>query len=225
MNSADIIAELHSLGNQTNREGMARFGIRTQRVLGISMPRLRHLSRRIGKHDHALAQELWETGLHEARILATLVDDPQAVTVEQMERWVADFDSWDLCDQCCGNLFDKTALAWEKATEWCMREHEYEKRAGFVLIASLAVHDKKAPDDAFLPYLAIIKREAGDKRNFVKKAVNWALRQIGKRNASLNRAAIETAQEILAQDGKSTWVASDALRELRSEQVQAKIRH
>src|SRR5215472_832653 len=116
MNSADIIAELHSLGNQTNREGMARFGIRTQRVLGISMPRLRHLSRRIGKHDHALAQELWETGLHEARILATLVDDPQAVTEEQMEQWVADFDSWDLCDQCCGNLFDKTALDWEKAT-------------------------------------------------------------------------------------------------------------
>ncbi len=187
MNTAEIITGLHSLGSQTNREGIARFGIQTQWALGVSMPSLRHLARRIGKQDHALAHELWETGLHEARILATIVDDPRAVTAEQMERWVAEFDLWDLCDQCCGNLFDKTAAAWEKAVEWCMREWEYEKHAGFALIAYLAVHDKKAPDEHFLPYLAIIKHEAGDSRNFVKKAVNWALRQIGKRSAQPGR--------------------------------------
>jgi 3-methyladenine DNA glycosylase AlkD len=131
------------------------------------MPHLRQLARSIGKPDHVLAQDLWETGLHEARFLATLVNNPGEVTVEQMERWVADFDSWDLCDQCCGNLFDKTAYAWEKATEWRMREREYEKRARFVLFACLAVLDKKAPDNAFLPYPAIIKHEAGESRNFV----------------------------------------------------------
>jgi 3-methyladenine DNA glycosylase AlkD len=152
-----------------------------------------------------------------------MIDDPGAVTPEQMEQWVAAFDSWDLCDQCCGNLFDKTASAWQKAVEWSAREHEYEKRAGFVLMAYLAVHDKKTSDERYLPYLEIIKREAGERRNFVKKAVNWALRQIGKRSASLNQAAIETAKEILAQGGKSTWVASDALRELTSEKVQAKL--
>jgi len=151
MNTAEIIAELHSLGSQATREGMARFGIHTQLALGVSMPSLRHLARRVGKPDHALAQELWETGLHEARILATMVDDPKALTQEQMERWVAEFGSWDLCDQCCGNLFDKTAYAWDKAVEWSSREREYEKRAGFVLIASLAVHDKKALDEHYLP--------------------------------------------------------------------------
>jgi 3-methyladenine DNA glycosylase AlkD len=224
MNAAEIIAELQSLGNQANREGMARFGIKTERALGISMSSLRQIARRAGKQDHALAQELWDTGLHEARILATIVDEPGAVTEEQMERWVAAFDSWDLCDQCCGNLFDKTPAAWDKAVEWSAREQEYEKRAGFALIAYLAVHDKQAPDEQYFPYLAIIKREAGDSRNFVKKAVNWALREIGKRNASLNRAAIEAAQAILAQGGKSKWVASDALRELTSEKVQDKLR-
>jgi 3-methyladenine DNA glycosylase AlkD len=151
MNTAEIITELHSLGSQATREGMARFGIQTQLALGVSMPSLRHLARRVGKPVHALAQELWETGLHEARILATIVDDPRALTAEQMERWVAEFDSWDLCDQRCGNLFDKTAYAWDKAVEWSSREREYEKRAGFVLIASLAVHDKKAPDEHYLP--------------------------------------------------------------------------
>ena len=224
MKASEIIAQLQSLGNQTNREGMAHFGIKTERALGISMDTLRGIARQIGKKDHALAQELWNTSWHEARILATLIDDPRAVSREQMEQWVAEFDSWDLCDQCCGNLFDKTPYAWDKAVEWSAREQEYEKRAGFVLIAYLAVHDKQAPDEKYLPYLAIIKREAGDSRNFVRKAVNWALRQVGKRNASLNRAAIATAHEILAQGGKSKWVASDALRELTSEKVQTKLR-
>jgi 3-methyladenine DNA glycosylase AlkD len=224
MNASQIITELQSLANPANREGMARFGIKTEQALGISMGTLRQIARRIGKKNHALAQELWETGLHEARLLATIVDDPRAVTEEQMEQWVAAFDSWDLCDQCCGNLFDKTPYSRDKATEWTKREPEYEKRAGFVLIACLAVHDKKAPDEKYLPYLKIILCEAGDSRNFVKKAVNWALREIGKRNARLNQAAIETAQEILARGGKSKWVASDALRELTSEKVQTKLR-
>lgn len=221
--ASEIIAELQSLGNQTNQEGMTRFGIKAEHLLGVSMVNIRQLARRIGKKDHLLAGQLWETGIHEARILATIVDDPKAVTLEQMERWVADFDSWDLCDQCCGNLFEKTSYAWQKAQEWCGREREYEKRAGFALIAYLAVHRKIAPDAHYLPYLALIQREAEDSRNYVKKAVNWALREIGKRNRSLNQAAIETAREILAQGGKGKWVASDALRELTSEQVQARL--
>jgi 3-methyladenine DNA glycosylase AlkD len=220
MNASEIIAELQSLGNEANREGMARFGIKTERALGVSIGALRQMARRIGTKNHALAMALWDTGLHEARLLATIVDDPEAVTEEQMECWVSAFDSWDLCDQCCGNLFDETPYAWDKAVEWPGREREYEKRAGFVLMACLAVHDKNASDERYLPYLDIIKREALDRRNFVKKAVNWALRQIGKRSIWLNQAARGTAQEILAQGGKNTWVASDALQELTSEKVQ-----
>lgn len=204
---------------------MAHFGIKTERALGVSMNNLRRLARRIGKKDHALAQALWNTGLHEARILATIVDDPRMVTEEQMKRWVTEFDSWDLCDQCCGNLFDKTTRAWDKAAEWSAREPEYEKRAGFALMAYLAAHEENAPDENYFLFLDMIKREAGDRRNFVKKAVNWALRQVGKRNISLNQAAIATAQEILAQNGKRNWVASDALRELTSEKVQARLRN
>lgn len=221
---SEIIAELQALGTWANREGMARFGIKTERALGVSIPSIRGLAQRIGKKDHVLAQELWSTGQHEARILATIIDDPSLVPEEQMERWVAEFDSWDLCDQCCGNLFDKTIYAWDKATEWSAREPEYEKRAGFALMAYLAVHEKKAPDENYLPFFAIIKREAGDGRNFVKKAINWALREIGKRNTSLNQAGILTAREILMQGGKGKWIASDALRELTSEKVQARLR-
>ena len=225
MNVAEIITELQALGSQVNREGMARFGINTEHALGISVGMLRKIARRVGKKDHALALELWKTGIHEARILAAIVDDPKAVTEEQMEAWVTEFDSWDLCDQCCGNLFDKVPLAWKKAIEWSIREREYEKRAGFALIAYLAVHNKEASNECYLPYLQIIQREAGDSRNFVRKAVNWALREIGKRNAFLNQAAIATAQDILAQGGKRKWVATDALRELRSEKVQARFQH
>ena len=224
MNASEIIAELRSFASQTHREGMAHFGIKNESALGVSMGILRQIGRRVGMKDHVLAQELWDTGIHEARILATIVDDPGSVTEVQMEQWVAEFDSWDLCDQCCGNLFDKTPYAWDKAVVWSAREREYEKRASFVLIAELSVHDKKALDEQFLPYFAIIEREAGDRRNFVKKAVNWALREIGKRNISLNQAAIETARTILAQGSQGKWVASDALRELTSEQVQARLK-
>src|SRR5207244_7423305 len=148
--------------------------------------------------DHALAAALWASGVHEARILATLVDDPAKVGRTQMERWVRDFDSWDVVDAACGNLFDKTARAYETALEWSARAPEFQKRAGFSLMAALAVHDKAAPDARFRPFLAAVAREAGDDRNFVRKAVNWALRQIGKRNAALNRAAIQTAERVRA---------------------------
>lgn len=220
----EILEKLKSLSNPAVVAGMARYGINPAKVYGVNIPPLRNLAREI-KKDHALALELWDSGIHEARILATMVDDPKQVNEAQMENWVKGFDSWDVCDQCCSNLFDKTALAWNKAVEWSAREEEFVKRAGFVLMTQLAVHNKKATDEEFLKFLPIIKREAHDNRNFVKKAVNWALRQIGKRNRNLNRAAIATAQEIHAHESKSAkWIAADALRELTSEAVQQKLK-
>jgi 3-methyladenine DNA glycosylase AlkD len=223
MTCEEIVAELRGMESEHNREGMARFGIATEHALGISVANLRKLARRAGK-DHALAQQLWDTGLHEARILASIVDVPAEVTAEQMERWVRDFDSWDLCDQCCGNLFWQTPYAARKVFEWSEREREFEKRAGFALMAYIAWHDKAAPDDLFLSFLPVIRREAGDKRNFVRKAVNWALRTIGKRNPALNEAAVALAQDILdSGDRASRWVASDALRELTSDAVRGRL--
>ena len=220
MKYEEVMSHLRSLANPEAVAGMARFGINPDHTLGISIPNLRKLAKIIGK-DHSLAQELWASGVHEARILASMVDDPAKVTQEQMERWAAEFDSWDVCDQCCSNLFDKCTLAYQEAVEWSGREQEFVKRAGFALMACLAVHDKKAADEKFLAFLPTIKREAVDPRNYVRKAVNWALRQIGKRNAGLNRAAIEAAQEILALDSKAArWIASDALRELSKERIQ-----
>lgn len=219
-----ILKHLHSRANPENVQGMARYGIRPANPLGISMPELRALAKQIGK-NHELALQLWTSGIHEARILACLVDLPAAVTEAQMEDWVKDFDSWDVCDQCCGNLFDRTALAYQKAAEWSAREEEFVKRAGFALIAWLALHDKKAGDAPFLEFLPLIRRESVDPRNFVKKAVNWALRHIGKRNLRLNRAAIQTAREILEIDAKSAkWIAADALKELTSEKVQERVK-
>ncbi len=220
MELSDILDRLAALGSERNREGMSRFGITTERALGVSVTDLRKVAREIGR-DHAMALALWDTYIHEARILATIVDDPKVVTEEQMARWVADFDSWDLCDQCCSNLFAKTPFAFRKAEEWAGHEAEFEKRAGFALMAALAVHGKKASDADYLPFLEIIKREATDERNFVKKAVNWALRQIGKRDVWLNRAAIETARQIAALPSRSArWIAADALRELTGKSVQ-----
>lgn len=190
----------------------------------MSIPNIRKIAKETGK-NHALAQELWNSGIHEARILAGIIDEPEEVTEQQMEKWVKDFDSWDVCDQCCSNLFDKTEYAHKKAVEWSRRQGEFVKRAGFTLMAALSVHDKKAADEKFLKFLPVIKREAVDERNFVRKAVNWALRQIGKRNSKLNKAAIATAKEIGKMNSKSAkWIASDALRELTSEAVQEKIR-
>ncbi len=219
----EIVAELRSMENEHNREGLARFGIATEHALGISVADLRKLARRAGR-DHALARQLWDTGLHEARILASIVDVPAEVTEEQMERWVRDLDSWDLCDQCCGNLFWQTPYAERKAFEWSEREPEFEKRAGFALMAYIGWHDKAALDSLFLSFLPVIEREAGDKRNFVRKAVNWALRTTGKRNAALNEAAVALAQELLdSGDRNARWVASDALRELTSDTVRGRL--
>lgn len=221
--TARLIDLLRSLASPRNREGMGRFGINTRRALGVPMPELRKLAR-LHRRDHVLAGELWASGIHEARILACLVDDPALVTEAQMEQWVSDFDSWDLCDQCCMNLFDRTPFAVVKALEWSGRGEEFVKRAGFALMASLAVHDKQAEDKLFLSFLTVILGESTDERNFVRKAVNWALRQTGKRNRSLNGAALKTAGEMALLESKSArWNAADAIRELRSDKVQKKI--
>jgi 3-methyladenine DNA glycosylase AlkD len=202
---------------------MARFGINPKNTYGVSIPRLRKLAKQTGM-DHSLAQQLWKSGIHEARILAGMIDDPKLATEAQMERWVKHFDSWDVCDQCCLNLVEKTPFAYRKCMEWSSREEEFAKRAGFVLMARLAVSDKQAEDHRFERFLHRIKREASDERNFVKKAVNWALRQIGKRNRRLNREAIETAKEIRNMDSQSaTWIAADAIRELTSDAVRARL--
>ncbi len=224
MNYAEILQRLKSLANPESVKGMARFGIKPGKVFGVSIPDLRRLAKQIGK-NHILAGQLWLSGIHEARILAGMVDDPEQVTESQMERWAKDFDSWDLCDQCCSNLFDKTVFAYPKAIEWSERRQEFVKRAGFVLMAVLAVHDKAAEDDQFTQFFLIIKREARDERNFVKKAVNWALRQIGKRNRALNQAAIDVGKEIKTIDSRTArWIAGDALRELTSEKVKSRLR-
>lgn len=223
MNYTNVLKKMKSLSNPKAVAGMARFGINPENTYGISIPNLRKMAKQIGK-NHALAQQLWLSGIHEARILAGMIDEPQMVTEKQMEDWVRDFDSWDVCDQVCSNLFDKTSVAHKKAMEWSKREEEFVKRAGFVLMAALSVHDKEANDEAFLKFLPIIKRESSDSRNFVKKAVNWALRQIGKRNINLNKEAIKTAKEIQKIDSKfAKWIASDALRELTSKAVQKRI--
>ncbi len=224
MHYKNILQQLELLSNPEAVAGMARFGISSSNTYGVSIPALRKMAREIGK-DHALAQQLWSSGIHEARILAGMIDVPELVTEEQMESWASDFDSWDVCDQVCSNLFDKNGFAYQKAIEWSDREEEFIKRAGFVLMAALAVHDKKANNETFLKFLPVIKREAVDDRNFVRKAVNWALRQIGKRSLSLNTAAIETAKEIQSIESKpAKWIASDALRELTDEKIQKRLR-
>ncbi|MCL5280770.1 MAG: DNA alkylation repair protein [Planctomycetes bacterium] len=220
----EVVKRLRSLGDPRAAEGAARFGIRVSSILGVSAPNLRRLAREIGK-DHALAGRLWTTGIYDARVLAALIDDPARVTPRQMERWAGDFDSWAVCDAACCCLFDKTPDPWDKAIAWTGRKPEYVKRAGFVLMAALAVHDKKAPDERFEAFFPLIMRHAADERNFVKKAVNWALRQIGKRNARLNKLAIRTVQDIRRTGSKAAkWIAADALRELTSDRVQARLK-
>ncbi len=224
LNYDEVMALLKSQYNQKNVEGMKRFGIKGENMLGIAKPQLEAIARKIGK-NHDLAQRLWNSEIHEARGLAIMIDDPKQVTERQMENWVNDFDSWDTCDDCCGRLFDKTPYAYDKALEWSKREEEFVKRAGFSMMAELTVHDKSAADGKFLQFLPAIKVGAVDERNFVRKAVNWALRQIGKRNIALNRHAIAMAEEIARLDSRSArWIAADALRELKSEAVQARLR-
>ena len=215
---------LESLANEKNAVGMRRYGIAGSRVLGIRIPVLRALARETGGKDSRLAQELWDRHVHEARILSTMIDDPGRVDESLMESRVRDFDSWDLCDQCIMNLFEKTPNAWGKACEWADREEEFVRRAGFVLMARLAVSDKYAPDDRFIAFFPVMIQYANDKRNYVKKAVNWALRQIGKRNATLNGPALRCARDILALDTPpARWIARDAIRELESGAVRKRL--
>ncbi len=228
-----LLGAMRANANPANVDGMKRYGISTAGTLGVSMPLLRDLARltkRSFRKDaavrHEIAGLLWCSGVHEARILAALVDVPALVDEDQMERWVADLDSWDVCDQLCGNLLDKTDLAWQKAEEWAARGPEFVKRAGFVLMTQLAVHDKFAGDERFTAFLPLVVREASDERVYVKRAVNWALRQIGKRNARLNALSLKTAEEILARYPRSKaarWIARDALRELQSDAVRARV--
>jgi 3-methyladenine DNA glycosylase AlkD len=225
-----LIARLREHASAENVAGMARFGISSHDTLGVSMPVTRGLAKEVKREFkkqpevlHELAASLWASGVHEARILAALVDVPALVTSEQADAWVAQIDSWDVCDQLCGELLGRSAIAWGKVDEWTRREEEFVKRAGFVLICALTVRDKQSPDEAFEPFLPICEREAWDDRNFVRKAVNWALRQIGKRNAHLNGLAIACAERIREQGSKSArWIAADALRELTSPAVAAR---
>lgn len=208
--------------NEKNRTGMARFGINTQKAYGISIRDLRPLAKAIGR-DHDLALELWRTGIHEARILASFIDEAGKVSENQIDAWVADFDSWDLCDQVM-DLFIATAFADAKIHAWASAEPEFVKRAAFAMIAGRAVRQKKLPDDIFLGYLDLIEVQAGDPRNYVKKAVNWALRQIGKRSAVLHPKALALAERLAASDDKARrWIGRDASRELTSDAVMKKL--
>jgi 3-methyladenine DNA glycosylase AlkD len=215
VNIANVLAELRLLANPTNVAGMARFGIVGQNLLGISMVQLRAIAKRTGR-DHALAEKLWASGIFEARILAALVAEPAQLTRQQANAWAKDFESWADCDGLCIHLFRKTPFAHDLAVAWSGRREELVKRAGFTMMATLAVHDKAAPNALFRGYLSRIQDAATDERHNVKKGVNWALRQIGKRNPNLNREAIRTAKVIRAKDSRAAkWIAGDALRELK----------
>ena len=223
MNIDEVMSRLESLSDPDAVAGMARYGIKPERALGISIPKLRKLAGELCG-DHALALELWASGVHEARILAGMADDPAIVSERQMEEWTSDFDSWDLCDQVCMKLYWLTPYAYYKCFEWSEREEEFVRRAAFAMMARIAWTDRKATDAEIEKFLPLIVRAATDERNFVKKAVNWALRQIGKRDLPLNKRAIETALEIQRMDSRSArWIAADALKELTGDAVQARL--
>jgi len=218
-----VLLELRAMADPSRLAGMARYGIATDAALGVTVTELRTLARRLGR-DHDLAAELWETGVHEARMLATMVDEPALVTEAQLETWVRDVRSWDLCDGLCGNLVDRTPFAFDKAVEWSARPEEFVKRAGFALIAWTAVHRKDEDDETFRAFLPVIRAGATDERNYVKKAVSWALRQIGKRSLELNVDAVALAEALRAEGSRpARWVGSDALRELTNDAVRERL--
>lgn len=220
----EIIKDLKAKENQINKEGMARFGINVEKAFGISMKYLREFGRKIGK-NHQLALDLWETGFHETRLLATIIDEPDKVTKSQVKKWIKNVNSWDLCDQLCNNLIVKTVFAYDLAFEWSKSKNEFTKRAGFTLFAVIAVHWKHLDDNDFIRVFPRIIEEASDERNFVKKAVNWALRQIGKRNPNLNFIAIKVAQDLTNSENKSArWVGKDAFKELSDKKVFIRLR-
>ena len=226
MQPEEILKEFKALLNPKNIEGMRRFGINSAQMYGINIPVLRKMAKSIGK-DTELALELWETGIHEAQILASMVAKPSEISENLMEKWVKDFDSWGICDQVCTNLFRKTGFAYKKIFEWAEREEEYVKRAGFVMMTVYALDNKNLDDETANSFFALIKSKARDERNFVKKAVNWALRQIGKNNLRLNKLAIRCAEELLQEqpDFRSAkWIAKNALNELKSKAVQERLK-
>lgn len=225
MTCSAVLKRLRAHGSAENVAGMARFGIHTNKALGVSVPDLRTLAKELG-HNHALALQLWDSGVHEARVLAAFIGSPAELTEAEMERIVLEINSWDICDQVCGPFFNRHPLAYQKAVAWSKREEEFVKRAGFVLMARLAVHDKKADDATFLAFLPLIEKESIDERNMVRKAVNWALRQIGKRSMILHEAAVMTGERIAKRDSKAArWIATDALRELRNGKTVARIKN
>lgn len=219
----EVIKELKSLSDPRVVEGMAKFGIRGEKRIGVSIPELRKMAKTIGK-DHKLALKLWSRRIPETMILASMVDDPEKVTEQQMEDWVKDINSWDVCDQLCMNLFEKVPFIIKKIKDWSKRDGEFVKRTAYSLIACLAWHDKESSDEKFINFIPIIKSGVTDERNFVKKAVNWALRNVGKRNLNLNKIVIKAVKEIKKMDSKAArWIASDAIRELTSEKIQKRL--
>ncbi len=220
----EVLKKLRARARPDQLEGMAQYGMVDEGRLGVSVPDMRKIAKELGK-DHKLALDLWETGIPEAKIVAAMIDEPEKLTERQMEDWVKGINSWDICDQVCMNLFEKTPLALKKILDWSEREEEFIKRTAFALIACLAWHDKGAKDEEFIKLFPVIKRGATDERNLVKKAVNWALRNIGKRNPYLNKAALKAAEEIQRIDSKAAhWIASDAIRELESDAVQRRLK-
>ena len=223
MDTNEVLRWLERQGTRRTIDEMARYGIEAERAFGVPMGTLLSLRKRLGQ-DHALSLALWDTGWYEARLLAALVGDPQRVTRRQMNAWAAGFENWADCDTVCFKLFDRTPLAWEKAPQWAESPRELVKRGGFVLMACLALHDKTAPDRKFLSFLPLIERGARDERNLVKKGVSWALRAIGQRNVALNAAALATAKRLAqSQEAAPRWVGKDALRELASPKVRARL--
>ena len=218
MNSSnEILKKLKSLSRLDQLEGMARYGIVTNNRLGVSIPDIRKIAKDFGK-NHETALNLWKTGYQDAKITAALIDEPDKVTEPQMDEWVKEIDSWDVCDQICMNLFDKTPYAWGKIIEWSKRDEEFVKRTAFSLLACLAWHDKNADDNKFIRYFPLIKKNSSDERNYVKKAVSWSLRHIGKRNINLHKAALKLAYELKQIDTKTTkWIGSDVIRDLNSD--------
>ena len=228
MTTAEIMRELRALSDPAKIADLERYAIKTPKAFGIRAPELKAFARelkKLVKDRHATALELWDTGNYDARAIAFLIDDPKKVTTAQMDAWATDFDNWATVDGACGYLFCRTPFAYDKVLEWCDRDEEFVKRAAFSLIAYLAVHDKKAPDEKLAAFLPVIENHSDDDRNFVRKAVNWALRQIGKRNLQLNKLAIQTAERIKQQGSKpARWIAADALRELKNEKILARLR-
>ncbi len=218
-----VIAKLKALENPETLAGKAHFGIDVSKALGLSMPQIRGIAKQIVK-DHQLAEAMWQADIHETRLIASMIDIPSEVTEEQMDRWVLGFNSWDICDQTCGELFDRTPFAILKVHEWAIREEEFVKRAAFALVAWLAVHAKKMPDHELLQFLPLIEAQSTDPRNFVKKAVNWALRQIGKRLAELHTPALKLAMELSGSPDKTArWIGKDAVKELSAEKIRFRL--